>query len=113
MEDEAVLNTNIPNGIRANLVDPYFNFDSGVHSDFVITDKDRGSLNHHSADFSSVGPDRNVICIDNIQYLHMTDIITSRGLPNYRLEFHLVLALIFRPGSTGYYSIQKTSYFNV
>ena len=61
------------------------NSDLGVQCDFVIADKDRGFLNHHSADFSFIGPGREVTSIDNIlQYMHTADIIRNTGLPNYR-----------------------------
>ena len=59
--------------------------DPGIRCDFVIADKDRVFLNHHSADFSFVGADREVTSIDNIQqYMHIPDFIRSFGLPNYR-----------------------------
>ena len=82
--DAAIIDNNIPDGISAYL-NECSNSDLGVQCDFVIADKDRGFLNHHSADFSFIGPDREVTSIDNIQqYMHTADIIRNTGLPNYR-----------------------------
>ena len=63
--DAAIIDHNIPSGIGAHLSEGC-NPSLGVQCDFVIANKDRGFLNHHSADFSFIGPHREIVGIENI-----------------------------------------------
>ena len=98
--DVAIIGNNIPNGISAHLSECS---SPGVQFDFVIADKNRGFLNHHSAEFTFIGPDREVTAIDNIQeYLHTVMLLETQAVETTdKLGSLSNLALISRHGNTG------------
>ena len=58
-----------------------------VNKDFLIPSKTRGFLNHQSADFEFIGPDRAPVLINSVQTcLEVANIIRDSGFPNYRVS---------------------------
>ena len=84
--------------------------DNDTHPDQSDEEKrcTRVFLNHHSADFSFVGADREVTSIDNIQqYMHIPTSSEAQVSPIIgSLGFISDLALIWRPGKIDYVIIQ-------
>ena len=75
----------IPNGISGHLCDLDHDNGPSVTHDFDIVDKCRGFLNHDSANFAFIGPDRDLIDISSIdQCLNIANVIQDTGRPNYR-----------------------------
>ena len=74
-----------PNGISGHLCDYDLEGSSSVPHDFDIIDKCRGFLNHDSANFVFIGPDRDLIEFTSIdQCINIANAIQDTGLRNYR-----------------------------
>ena len=75
----------IPKGICGHLNDNGFDAGPAVSHDFDVAEKIMGFLNHSSAKFSFIGPDRKPVTISTIpQCLDIARIIKDTGLLNYK-----------------------------
>ena len=68
------------------LIPSFINVDIDANTDDLnYPSKTRGFLNHHLAEFSFVGPDRQIHECNSIEtYIKMAEAIRDSGLPNYR-----------------------------